>query len=144
VSHGLITHYFGTYEGLVEAVFARRTARLAERVMAHPQAHGASAAALMEILLGVVSEPVHLRLVAWAMLSGRAKRADLLPGRLHGMRPIADAACSEAKQRGARAPSRDDVDYALLLAVGAAYGWGLGKQPFLAALGRSSAPGTAR
>ncbi len=32
VSHGLVTHYFGTYDALVEAVFARRTERLAAEI----------------------------------------------------------------------------------------------------------------
>jgi AcrR family transcriptional regulator len=150
VSHGLITHYFKTYEGLVEAVFTRRTQRIAERVLssfAQMQAVP-SADALVELMLSIASEPLHLRLVAWAMLSGRALQADFLPGRERGLRPIADAihkaASAEAKQRGTPAPSRDDADYALLLMLGAAYGWGIGHVPFLASLGRKGTPRTDR
>jgi len=144
VSHGLITHYFKTYEGLVEAVFNRRTAQIAQRVVARFAAMGdaPSADEIVELMLGVVSEPLHLRLVAWSMLTGRALQPDFIAGRQQGLEPIAaaihSAASSEAKRRDTRAPSRDDVDYALLLAIGAAYGWGLGKAPFLAALGRTS------
>lgn len=144
VSHGLITHYFKTYEGLVEAVFNRRTAQIAQRVVTRFAAMGdaPSSDAIVELMLSVVSEPLHLRLVAWSMLTGRALQPDFIAGRQHGLEPIAEAihsaATSEAKRRGTRAPSRDDVDYALLLAIGAAYGWGLGKAPFLAALGRKS------
>jgi AcrR family transcriptional regulator len=142
VSHGLITHYFKTYEGLVEAVFNRRTAQIAERVVMRFAQMGdaPSAEEIVDLMLGIVSEPLHLRLVAWSMLTGRALQPDFIAGRQHGLEPIAEAihsaATSEAKRRGTRAPSREDVDYALLLAIGAAYGWGLGKAPFLAALGR--------
>lgn len=142
VSHGLITHYFKTYEGLVEAVFTRRTERITERVLSHfAQMHEApSSAALIDLMLSIVREPVHLRLVAWAMISGRALQSDFIPGRARSLYPIAEAihkaATSEAKRRRTRAPSREDVDYALLLMLGAAYGWGLGKMPFLGALGR--------
>jgi len=141
VSHGLITHYFKTYEGLVEQVLLRRTSRVADAVLTRLQAQGApSAVDLVQVLISSVSDPIHLRLVAWSILTGRAQRADFLPGRERGLRPIADAiheaAVREAEQRGSPRPSIDDVDYALLLALGATYGWGLGKVPFLAALGR--------
>lgn len=144
VSHGLITHYFKTYEGLVEAVFNRRTARTAGTVVTRFVEMGSkpSSEALIDLMLGIVSEPIHLRLVAWAMLTGRAMQPDFVAGRQQGLRPIAEAiyaaASGEAERSGMRAPTRDDVDYALLLAIGAAYGWGLGKAPFLAALGRKT------
>ena len=144
VSHGLITHYFKTYEGLVEQVLLRRTTRVADAVVARLQAQAApSAMELVQVLIATVSDPIHLRLVAWANLTGRARRADFLPGRERGLRPIADAihraAVAEAEQRGAPPPSIDDVDYAVLLAIGATSGVGLGKNPFLAALGRKPA-----
>ncbi|HMI93750.1 MAG TPA: helix-turn-helix domain-containing protein [Polyangiales bacterium] len=141
VSHGLITHYFKTYEGLVEQALVRRTTRVANAILARLQAQSEpSAIDLVQLLIGSVSDPIHLRLVAWSILTGRAQSADFLPGRERGLRPIADAihdaAIREAEQRGSPRPSLDDVDYALLLALGATYGWGLGKVPFLAALGR--------
>ena len=142
VSHGLITHYFKTYEGLVEAVFAQRAERITHDVVAKLNAAKAapSAAELVRWLLATVSEPVHLRLVAWAVLSGRSRRVDFLPGRVLGLRAISDAirqaAGLEAERGGTRPPSQDDVDYALMLALGATYGYGLGKLPFLSALGR--------
>lgn len=141
VSHGLITHYFKTYEGLVEAVFDRRTRRIIERARAFvAETPAPTAMTLVELMLRVVTEPVHLRLVAWSMLTGRVLRADFIAGRKQGLAPIAaaihKAAVDEAKHSGSREPSRDDVDYALVLAIGAAYGWGIGRGPFLAALDR--------
>jgi TetR/AcrR family transcriptional regulator, repressor for neighboring sulfatase len=142
VSHGLITHYFKTYEGLVEAVFARRAERIAAAVVAKlEQSAGAPAAhELITLLLAAVSEPAHLRLVAWAALSGRSQSIDFLPGRQRGLRVIADAVLRAATLRAERAgtppPSQDDVDYAIVLALCATYGYGLGKTAFLRALGR--------
>jgi AcrR family transcriptional regulator len=144
VSHGLITHYFKTYEGLVEAVFARRAERIAAAVVAQlERAAGAPAAhELITLLLAAVSEPAHLRLVAWAALSGRSESIDFLPGRQRGLRVIADAilraATLRAERSGTSAPSQDDVDYAIVLALSATYGYGLGKAPFLRALGRET------
>jgi hypothetical protein len=43
---------------------------------------------------------------------------------------------TQTRPNATPAPSQDDVDYALLLALGAVYGYGLGKAPFLLALGR--------
>lgn len=146
VSHGLITHYFKTYEGLVEAVFNRRTQRIMERAIAFvaDMKSAPTALALIDLMLGVVTEPIHLRLVAWSMLTGRALQPDFIAGRKQGLAPIAaaihKAAVDEAKQRGTPEPSRDDVDYALLLAIGAAYSWGIGKGPFLSALDRKLTP----
>jgi hypothetical protein len=123
-------------------VFAQRAERITQDVIAKLQAADAppSAAELVRSLIATVSEPVHLRLVAWAVLSGRSRRVDFLPGRVLGLRSISDAirqaAVLEAERRGSRPPSQDDVDYALMLALGATYGYGLGKLPFLSALGR--------
>jgi AcrR family transcriptional regulator len=148
VSHGLITHYFKTYDGLVEAVFARRADRIAAAVVARlEQAAGAPAAhELITLLLAAVSEPAHLRLVAWAALSGRAQSIDFLPGRRRGLRPIADAilhaATLRAERAGTPAPTKDDVDYAIVLALSATYGYGLGRTPFMRALGRKADGGT--
>jgi len=143
VSHGLITHYFKTYEGLVEAVFARRTERLAERLVA-AFAHSDGPTdidALVRLLLTLVSEPAHLRLVAWAVLSGRAQRVEFLPGRAKALRAIADAtrtaAEREAERLGTGVGSQEQIDYAIILALGAVYGYGMGKAPFLAGLDRT-------
>jgi AcrR family transcriptional regulator len=143
VSHGLITHYFKTYEGLVEAVFARRTERLAQTVVGtFRRTEGQpDVTALVQLLLALVSEPMHLRLVAWATLSGRAQSVDYLPGRAKALRAIADAtrqaAEREAERLGVAVGSQEQIDYAIILTLGAAYGYGLGKVPFFNALNRT-------
>ncbi|HKU43217.1 MAG TPA: helix-turn-helix domain-containing protein [Polyangiales bacterium] len=142
VSHGLITHYFETFDGLVEAVLARRARRIAADVVARLQrAAGAPIAnELVTTLLAAVSEPAHLRLVAWAVLSGRWQSLDFLPSKQHGLRAIADtvhaAATRRAEAAGVRPPSMEDVDYAIVLALSATYGYGLGKAVFFRALAR--------
>lgn len=143
VSHGLITHYFKTYDGLVEAVFARRAQRVARALRSQLEVAelAPSASDLLQAFLAIVREPIQLRLVAWATLSGRGQQADFLPRRERSLRAIADAihaaALREAERHDSIAPSRDDVDYALLLGLSATYAYALGRKPFLAALGRT-------
>lgn len=52
------------------------------------------------------------------------------------------AATLRAEQAGGTGPSQEDVDYAVVLALSAAYGYGLGKLPLFRALGRKPQPGT--
>jgi AcrR family transcriptional regulator len=143
VSHGLITHYFKTYDGLVEAVFARRAQRVSRTLLTQLEAAklAPSASDLLQSFLAIVREPIQLRLVAWATLSGRAQQADFLPRRERSLRAVADAihaaALREAERLDSVAPSREDVDYALLLGLSATYAYALGKKPFLTALGRT-------
>ena len=147
VSHGLITHYFKTYEGLVESVLGRRTARIAERVVTRfaEMQQAPSANELVDLLLAIVSEPIHLKLVAWAMLSGRAQQADFVPGR-----PMA---CDRSLKRstrlratrprlGAHLCRRAMTSTTRCCRVGSAYGGALEKRRFLAALGRKGSART--
>jgi TetR/AcrR family transcriptional regulator, repressor for neighboring sulfatase len=142
VSHGLITHYFKTYEGLVECACARRSQRIASELIARLDRAGGALAAveLVQLLLATVREPVHLRLGAWSMLSGRAQDRDFLPGREQPLRAVADAvhraASMRAEQAGRPAPAQEDIDYAIVLGLSATYGYALGRRQFLHALGR--------
>jgi AcrR family transcriptional regulator len=148
VSHGLITHYFKTYEGLVESVFARRSQRIASDVTARLERAGGAPAALelVQLLLATVREPLNLRLVAWSMLCDRAHERDFLPGRAQPLRAVADAvhraASSRAEQAGRPPPRQEDIDYAIVLALSATYGYGLGRMQFLHALGRKPTAAT--
>jgi AcrR family transcriptional regulator len=146
VSHGLITHYFGTYDALVEAVFARRTQGVAAEV-----ARRFSAALptdtpsdLLRVVLQTASDPVQLRLVGWAIFSGRFEASDFFAVQQQGLRRVADAihAASErhAAAQGGEPLKREDVDAALLVVLGAIYAYGFGRKPFLAALGWPSEP----
>ncbi|HEY6034123.1 MAG TPA: helix-turn-helix domain-containing protein, partial [Kofleriaceae bacterium] len=61
VSHALVTHYFGTYAGIVEAVFERRTRALRERVLDRLAQGGIKdAEELIDMLFSAFDDPVHL------------------------------------------------------------------------------------
>lgn len=140
VSHGLITHYFGTYDALVEAVFARRTRGVAEEITRRFMEAGPthSPSELLRLVLSTASDPVQIRLVGWSIFSGRFEASDFFAGQQRGLRRVADAihAASErlAAAEGTEPLKREAVDAALLVVLGATYAYGFGRKPFLAAL----------
>lgn len=139
VSHALITHYFGTYAGLIEATLERRLAALREtlleqlrdaRVLGRP-------AELIALLFRALEDPVHLRLVRWLLASERPAAAHAFGLQQHGLQIVAHQVAAAIVP----APSRaliDKVELALLTAVSAAYGYALGKHALVGALGRQA------
>src|SRR3979409_1464038 len=69
VSHALITHYFGTYAGLLEATLERRPRKVREVVLARLREPEALERPneLLEILFRTLQDPVHLRLIRWLL-----------------------------------------------------------------------------
>src|SRR3954462_12058000 len=73
VSHALITHYFGTYAGLIEAALERRTRATREATLARlrePEALSRPAD-LLALLFRMLQDPVPLRLMRWMLASER-------------------------------------------------------------------------
>src|SRR5262245_55001235 len=106
VSHGLITHYFGTYDALVEATLERRFERLRSKLlptMVKLVAEEADARKLLDAhrraVIEAASDPAMVRLGVWAALSGRASATDFFPHRMQGLRLLADALESRSKAR---------------------------------------------
>jgi TetR/AcrR family transcriptional regulator, repressor for neighboring sulfatase len=136
-SHALITHYFGTYAGLVEATLERRLQALREqtreqlkdiRVLAHPEN-------LIGILFRALEDPVHLRLVRWLLASERPSAAHAFGLAANGIQLVA------AQVAAALAPTvtrevLDKVELAMMTAVAAAYGYAIGKYALVGSAGR--------
>jgi len=140
VSHGLITHYFGTYDALVEAVFARRAQGVAEEVArrfmeAKPTDTPSD---LIRVVVQTASDPVQLRLVGWAIFSGRFEASDFFAVQQRGLRRVADAIHAASVRHAAATGSEplppEHVDAGLVVVLGAIYAYGFGKKPLLAAL----------
>src|SRR5439155_16004690 len=74
VSHALITHYFGTYGGLVEATIERRIRGLRAQIIGKLREAGALArpGELLGLLFDALRDPIHLKLVKWLVASDRA------------------------------------------------------------------------
>jgi len=139
VSHGLVSHYFGTYGDLIESVLVRRIRTLREETLARMSMADALAEQLVDVLFDTLEDPLYVRLSLWAFASGRALGPDSFPFREQGMRIVTDAVTArvladrpELEPRGLR----ERVELALCLANSSAYGYTVGKEAWLGALGR--------
>lgn len=78
VSHGLITHYFGSYEGVVRAVLSRRqqaaVAEVVERLANLESAEDARA--VLDVILDFLMDAQRTRLRAWLEMRGQAPERD--------------------------------------------------------------------
>jgi AcrR family transcriptional regulator len=139
VSHALVSHYFGTYEALVESTLERKVAKMREELVGSAmrafEKEGSALSLLTEYrhaLERIAEDPVTLRLASWALLSGRVDANDFFPGQRQGMKALADV----IEARSPKGASRERIEFALIAAFGMTVTWVLGKRAFLAALGR--------
>jgi AcrR family transcriptional regulator len=141
VSHALITHYFGTYAGLVDAVLERR--QLAMRAAIVERLHAAGTAVdpdqLLAILFDALSDPVQVRLWLYTLASERPSAEDFFPMKHQGLRTVAAGlARAIAADAGISVETLvPEVELALLVAVAAAFGYNLGKRGLVGSLGRA-------
>ncbi len=142
VSHALVTHYFGTYAGLVEAALERRFARLRESLVNQlfvvlDAKAGASEmlAAYRAAIARDAEDPVTVRLAAWAMMSGRTAEEDFFAHRVQGLRLLADALESRTDV------PREDLEFCLVASFAMAVVWTVGGPALAGALGRKRTKG---
>jgi AcrR family transcriptional regulator len=140
VSHALVSHYFGTYEGLVDAVLEQRGDQVRARVAAllAESPAGVRPARLVDKLWEALADPVSVRLTAWGLLSGRADSKDFFPTRVQGMRLIADLLEARMSDGPAGAPtaSRADIEFLVTMSFVVTLGYGLSKKAVSASFGR--------
>jgi AcrR family transcriptional regulator len=145
VSHALITHYFGTYAGLLEAALERRLTAMRELLLARlrePDALGRPNE-LLEVLFQTLEDPVHLRLMRWLLASERPAAMHAFGLQRRGLTAVAEQV-ARALAGGPDLPSAAEPDRALvaelevtlLTAVSAAYGYAIAKHALAGALGR--------
>jgi AcrR family transcriptional regulator len=137
VSHALITHYFGTYAGLLEATLQRRTRALREATLARLREPEAleRPADLLELLFRTLQDPVHLRLMRWMLASERPAASHTFALQEHGLAVLAGQVARALSPEPDAALLRQ-VEVTLLTAVAAAYGYALAKHTLAPALGR--------
>ena len=82
VTHGLVTHYFGTYDALVAATLARRLDAARDQVLTKliSAAFGPEELPLIDSLIELVHDPLTMRLLTWSLVSGRTDSSLTLPG----------------------------------------------------------------
>lgn len=151
VSHSLVLHYFKSYAELVRSVLARRNKLVFQQVKQRILSDTATQAPprpdeLLGIVLSVVAEPAHARLLAWAALSGEAQHLRMVKNR--GLAKVVDLAMARIagqhagdgrKQAPAADIPRERIEEAVLIAIAAVHGYATGKSVYLPALGHSDA-----
>lgn len=142
VSHALVTHYFGTYTGLVEATLERRFERLRESVATRIFAaldEKVTASELLAVYRATVArdaaDPVTVRLAAWAMMSGWTAQENFFAHRVQGLRLLVDAL-----QTRTTVP-REELEFALVASLAMSVVWTVGGHALAGALGRKKVKG---
>lgn len=141
VSHGLVTHYFGRYDDLVEAVLEDAAQEAQQRVLAKlATLDEVGVEEVLEIFFEVIGQPQHGRVMAWALLSGRTESADFFARKLQGPRRVADAIEARLREVHPGAPvDRSEIDRLIMLVLAVGFGFSLGQGLLLEALGRDDA-----
>jgi len=140
VSHALITHYFGSFGGLCDAALELRVVALRELMIARMSLAGGldRPGELLATLFEALEDPVHKRLWMWALATERTSAHDFFPLRQQGLRLVAErVASSIAAATGAEATAiLPETERTLLAGVAAAYGYTVGRQALVGALGK--------
>lgn len=142
VAHSLITHYFGTYDALVEATLERRFNELRAHLlptMVRLVGEEADARKMLDAhrraVTEAVSDPAMVRLGIWSALSGRANAGDFFPHRMQGLKLLADALESRSKAR------REDIEVALVTSFALAVVWKAAGPAIAGAMGKTPSKG---
>lgn len=140
VSHALVTHYFGSFGGLIDAALESRVVALRQLMMSRMAAAGGldRPGELLGTLFEALEDPVYKRLWMWVLATERTAAGDFFPLRQQGLRLVAEqVAASVASLAGIEAAALlPEVERTLLMGVAAAYGYTMGKPALVGALGK--------
>lgn len=141
VSHALITHYFGTYAGLIEATLQRRLTSLRETMVS--QLRDATVLSRPEELLAILfrtfEDPVHLRLMKWLVSSESAAAMHAIALQHHGVQIVA-LQVATALQPEPSPKMIETVELALMTSVAAALGYAISKYALAGAAAKQVGP----
>lgn len=137
VSHALITHYFGTYSGLIEATLERRLASLRETMISRVRDASVlqKPEELLAILFATFGDPIHLRLMKWMVANERSDAMYALTLQQHGLQIVARQVALTLRPQATPAMIKT-VELTLMTAVAAALGYAISKYALAGAAGR--------
>jgi TetR/AcrR family transcriptional regulator, repressor for neighboring sulfatase len=136
VSHALVTHYFKTYDALVQAVFDARLMGIWNFATSF-QASNTERPPIHELLravLRLMSEPIHRRLATWASMDDQGTE-------FHRARTQWFREQASLLEKHTGLPADDKSDGLLLLSIAALFGFSIGGQGFSLGLGLERAQG---
>lgn len=137
ISHGLITHYFGTIDRLVEETFATFVRQMrGEWIERLASQQNMSLEGTIDAFFESIGHPLYGRLVAWGMLTKRFERDDDPVMRDRGIERAVDAVEARAKALGANV-TREDLEHTFLVVMCSALGYRLGRMFMWRGLGRT-------
>lgn len=139
ISHALITHYFGTYAGMIEAALERRVRALRGGILDMMKVEGVLTrpGALLSALFRALQDPVHLRLTRWLLASERPSSSHAFALRDQGLMQVArQVAVAIDPTPSAKLVERCEL--AMVTAVASAYGYAMGKHALVGAIGREA------
>ncbi len=136
VSHGLVTHYFATYEGLVAAAIARRLDAARTTAFAHlaQMTLVADEAPLLSVLVDLLEDRTLVRLIVWSFMTGRGASVIGPAGQLGR---LVDGMTARLAATGTPI-ARDRIELAAMVALSTVTGWAVLGDAVARALGRSA------
>jgi AcrR family transcriptional regulator len=136
VSHGLVTHYFATYDGLVAAVIARRLDAARTAAFAHlaQMTFAADEAPLLSVLIDLLEDRTLVRLLVWSFLTGRG---DNIVGPQGQFGRLIDGMAARLAAVGTPIP-RDRLELAAMVALATVTGWAVLGESLDRAFGRTA------
>ena len=141
ISHALITHYFGTYEALVEAAISEAMRELRERLLdkltSMPKP---SAETMVQLYFDIALEPWYGRLVNWVFFHDVDASSTHVKQLVPQMKPILTAAEEMFRESAGLTLSREQVETILVCVWSLVVGYVTGNAFFWHAFGRKPSP----
>lgn len=139
VSLALVSHYFGTYVGLVDAVLERRRAGVRARILARfAESDALDPDRMLEALLEALADRVFVRLSLWALAAERPSASTPFPVGAQGLRMLVDVFTARLGDRSAA--TRRRIERALVITGSAAWGYVVAREGWIGALGHTPSP----
>jgi AcrR family transcriptional regulator len=143
ISHALITHYFGTYEALVETAVGEAMRQLRERLITRiMKLQKPTPDTIAQLYLDIALEPWYGRLVSWAFFNDLEVSSTYVKQLVPQMKLMAAATEYVFSDNPRGVPTREQAEALLVAVWSMVVGYVAGNAFFWHALGRK--PGPAR
>ncbi|MBT8493729.1 MAG: TetR family transcriptional regulator [Deltaproteobacteria bacterium] len=137
VSHALITHYFGTMDGLIEATIEEHAKVMRTELVERAAGIEMSPAKLSLFAMEMMSDPVYSRLVIWAAMSKRMANEDFFPRREMFAKRIADALDAH-RDKDRPEMTREEIESLMVAVWCAGFGYSIVREHLWEAFGKKS------